>query len=123
MITGTMPLDVTLYESATRPDLPQLTHTTWDVFAGSICNIRETNCSTLENPCLGKNCRGKRTAAGPPVRLSRPHRLSINVEVVTLAVGDLDGIDNAAAVAVYSALQGYEFVLHSTHSHLHGGPG
>ena len=86
----------------------------WDDLAALLLEPNPTPC----HPCKGSHCLSKKGLAWSPVVIGQKHRrANENVQGVTLAVFDLDHFKAPDLEALCERLEGFECVIHSTHSH------
>lgn len=101
------------YDSQTD-NLPESADVEWEALAKALCDHERTPC----DPCPGKACTHKFGKAWSPVVIAQGQRRSNdNVQAVTAAVFDLDHVTREQLTALAPRLEGYAFVIHSTHSH------
>jgi predicted P-loop ATPase len=90
---------------------PACVDATWDELAQALLSVTLTECA----PCVGKDCPAKYGEAWSPVDISGT-RANEHVQAVTVAVFDLDHLDDAMLLDVAQKIEGLEYVFHSTHT-------
>jgi predicted P-loop ATPase len=108
---------------------PQAVEDSWAALYSIFKTLfRETDCKPCPSHKIGPNgkkgqCAAKLGRAWSPVVLKTlpgdagPKRSNDNVEAITAAVVDLDGLTEDQVSAVSEALNDFEYIAHSTHSH------
>lgn len=83
----------------------------WDALAKDLSTHRVTDCG----PCKGHDCKAKKGAAWAPIDLEGDWN-DANTRAVTAAVFDLDDTSNETMAGVARAIDGYAWILHSSHA-------
>lgn len=129
-------ISVVLYRDQESAADPRPISTTWDGLVGLLVDSAETSpCTAADGPskCVGKKCPYKSHSSLPPsadnfmcwspVQLAGTRRLDKNVVALTVLVLDYDHLESSAADAVCAVFEGWDHVVHTTHSHRPGTPG
>jgi predicted P-loop ATPase len=104
-------MKIAIYKSEKHP-APTVLDEDWGSLAELLADFKETPCA----PCTGKSCASKFGLAWSPVEIEGT-RLNENVRSITAAVFDLDHLTAAQLEDVARRIEGFEYVVHSTHSH------
>jgi predicted P-loop ATPase len=117
MMTELLSPHIALYVNEVTPE-NMCAPVAWERLVAKLTHVVERDC----HPCPGKTCRQKFGVAWSPVRIEGK-RKGTNVKAVTVAVFDLDDISHADLEALKGRIKGLRYVIHSTHTHQHDGPG
>ena len=105
------PFQATFYKSHSDPN-PASLQVSWEEMAEALSSHTRTNC----HPCMGHDCRAKFGPGWSPVDIDGT-RANVNVRAVTAAVLDLDQITDDQVWDIAQKIEGFEYIVHSTHSH------
>lgn len=101
------------YDSHKHND-PDSIDMSWDEVCDMLLDVERTPCTM--STCKGKDCPHKYGQAWSPVDIDGT-RKNEHVRAVTVAVFDLDHLDEDAMIDVAHRIEGYDYAIHSTHSH------
>lgn len=85
----------------------------WEELAGLLAKVVRTNCA----PCKGKDCDAKFGNAWSPAIFREQKRAKANVISLSVAVFDLDDVTDQELATIGMRLDGYKYLIHSTHAH------
>ena len=86
----------------------------WDEIAEMLLDVERSPCTMAT--CKGKDCLHKFGQAWSPVDIEGS-RKNEHVRAVTVAVFDLDHLNKETLFEVAQRIEGYDYIVHSTHSH------
>lgn len=102
-------MQVACYDSE-KDNQPARLDVTWADVLELLTPVRETEC----HPCPPK-CAHRMGPAWSPVDIAGS-RANDNVKALTLAVFDLDHMADDVLIGILERLQGYRYIIHSTHA-------